>query len=63
MNAGTNTFLPPDVNLATARIIHRKGRDLGTMWAEADALYIHFADNPNGADTYELEIAFDPSRE
>lgn len=60
VNAGTNIFLPADVNLATARIIQRKGRDLATMWAEADALYIHFADNPNGADSYELEIAFGP---
>lgn len=58
MNAGTNTFLPPGVNLATARIIHRSGRDLATLWAEAETLWINFADNPNGADTYELEIAF-----
>lgn len=58
VNAGTNIFLSPEVNLATARIINRKGRDLVTLWAEAHALWINFADNPNGADTYELEIAF-----
>ena len=58
MNAGTNTFLPPGVNLSTAHILHRNGRDLVTLWAEAETLWINFADNPNGADTYELEIAF-----
>jgi len=58
VNASTNTFLPPEVNLATASIINRKGRDLVTMWADTDALWINFADNPNGADAYELEIGF-----
>ena len=58
VNAGTNTFLPPEVNLATARILNRKGRDLVTLWAEADALWINFGDNPNGADSYELELGF-----
>jgi hypothetical protein len=57
-NIGTNTFLPPGVDLSTARIVGRKGRDLGTMWADADALWIQFADNPNGADSYELELSF-----
>ena len=59
VNAGTNTFLPDDVDLSSARIINRKGRDVATMQANADALLIHFADNPNGADSYELEIAFE----
>jgi hypothetical protein len=59
MNVGTNTFLLADVDFSSARIIHRKGRDLATMWAEPDALLIQFADNPNGADSYELEIAFE----
>ena len=58
MNAGTNTFLPSDVDLSTARIVSRKGRDVGTMWADAEALWIQFADNPNGADDYELELSF-----
>ncbi len=58
MNAGTNTFLPPGVDLTTARILQRKGRDLVTVWAEAEALWVTFADNPNGADAYELELAF-----
>jgi hypothetical protein len=57
-NAGTNRFLPSGVDFATARIISRKGRDLATMWAEADGLLVWFADNPNGSDYYELEIAF-----
>jgi hypothetical protein len=57
-NTGTNSFLASGVDLSTARIVNRKGRDLGTMWADADGLWIRFADNPNGADSYELEIAF-----
>ena len=57
-NTGTNTFLPADVDFATAKIIGRQGRDLATMWADPDALWINFADNPNGADAYELEISF-----
>lgn len=59
LNAGTNTFLPAAVNFSSARIISRKGRDVATAWAEPDALLIQFADNPNGADSYELEIAFE----
>jgi hypothetical protein len=58
VNAGMNTFLSAGVDFSTARIINRKGRDLATMWADTDALWIQFADNPNGADSYELEIAF-----
>jgi len=58
-NNGTNTFLPADVDFTSAHIIHRKGRDLATMRAEPDALWIQFADNPNGADAYELEVAFE----
>ena len=57
-NAGTNVFLPSGVDFSTARIVSRKGRDVGTMWADTDALWIQFADNPNGADFYELEISF-----
>ena len=57
-NTGTNTFLPADVDFASAKIIGRQGRDVVTMWADPDALWINFADNPNGADAYELEISF-----
>jgi hypothetical protein len=59
-NEGQNRFLPPGIDFSTARIIQRKGRDLATMWAEADSLWVRFADNPNGSDAYELEIAFGP---
>jgi len=58
MNVGTNAFLPSGVDFSTARIVNRNGRDVGTMWAEAEALWIQFADNPNGADVYELELSF-----
>jgi hypothetical protein len=58
LNAGTNVFLPAGIDLLTAKIIHRQGRDLATMWADADAIWISFADNPNGSDAYDLEISF-----
>lgn len=60
MNTGTNTFLPADVDFSTAKIIQRKGRDLATMWAGKDALWITFADNPEGAGYYELDLYFGP---
>jgi hypothetical protein len=59
-NADTEVFLPPSVDLSTARIISRKGRDLSTMWAEKDAVWVWFADNPNGSDWYEMELSFGP---
>jgi hypothetical protein len=58
LNAGTNVFLPTGVDFSTAKIVHRQARDLATMWADADAAWVSFADNPNGADAYELEISF-----
>lgn len=57
-NTGTNRFLPDAVDFSSAKIVSRKGRDLVTMWTDRDALWINFADNPNGADAYELEISF-----
>ncbi len=59
-NVGTNSFLPAKVDFSTAKIVRRQGRDLVTLWADADELQISFADNPNGADGYELEISFGP---
>jgi hypothetical protein len=58
LNAGTNAFLPPGIDLSTAKIVGRKGRDVATLWADDDALWVSFADNPNGWDTYELDISF-----
>jgi hypothetical protein len=57
-NAGTNRFLPSGVNFSTAKIVGRKGRDVATMWADHDTIWVNFADNPNGSDAYELEISF-----
>jgi hypothetical protein len=57
-NTGTNAFLPAGVDFSTARITHREGRDLATLWADDEALWVTFADNPNGQDAYELEISF-----
>lgn len=58
MNAETNRFLPAGVDFSTAKIEKRRGRDLVTMWADPDAVWINFADNPNGADAYELDLSF-----
>jgi hypothetical protein len=58
VNAGTNMFLPSGVDLSSARIVRRAGRDLATMWAERDVLWVWFADNPNGSDHYQLELSF-----
>src|SRR5690242_20083790 len=60
MNAGTNQFLPAGIDFSTARIVRRAGRDLATMWSDHDALWISFADNPNGAAAYELKLSFGP---
>jgi hypothetical protein len=59
-NEGATAFLPDGVDFSTARIVSRKGRDLATAWGEPDALWVRFADNPNGSDWYEIEIAFGP---
>jgi hypothetical protein len=59
-NEELTRFLPPDINFATARVLNRKGRDLIAAEATADALVIHFADNPPGADDYAITIEFGP---
>jgi hypothetical protein len=59
-NEGTTRFLPEGVDFSTARIVSRKGRDLATAWGQEDALWVRFADNPNGGDAYEIEIVFGP---
>jgi beta-lactamase regulating signal transducer with metallopeptidase domain len=48
-NEGATRFLPDGVDFSTARILSRQGRDLATAWSGADALWVHFADNPNGS--------------
>jgi hypothetical protein len=62
-NTGTNRFLRADVDLSTAKIVRRQGRDLVTMWADQDAVWINFADNPNGANNYEVELSFANKRD
>lgn len=59
-NEGPTTFLPAGGDLSTAQIVGRKGRDLTTMWADKNAVWVWFADNPNGTDAYELEISLGP---
>ncbi len=57
-NEGTNTFLPSGIDFSTAKIVGRKGRDLATVWADPNAVWVWFADNPDASDAYELEISF-----
>ncbi len=57
-NDGATRFLPDGVDFSTAKIVSRKGRDLATAWGTKDTLWVYFADNPNGNDAYEIEIAF-----
>jgi hypothetical protein len=57
-NEGTHQFLPSGIDFSSAQIVFRKGRDLATMWSDKDAIWIRFADNPNGHDDYELEVSF-----
>ena len=59
-NEGATRFLPDGVDFSTARIVSRQGRDLATAWGEKDALWVRFADNPNGSSPYEIDIAFGP---
>ena len=55
-NSDATRFLPADVDFSSARVVSRKGRDVATAWGEKDALWVRFADNPNGSDDYEIEI-------
>ena len=59
-NTGTNQFLPDKVDLSTARITNRQGRDVATLWADHEDVWVTFADNPNGGDDYELDLSFGP---
>ena len=59
-NQGETRFLPEAVDFSTARVVHRDGRDLAVVVPQSDWIAIHFADNPNGADDYELLISFGP---
>jgi beta-lactamase regulating signal transducer with metallopeptidase domain len=59
-NEGATRFLPDGVDFSTARIVSRQGRDLATAWSGTDALWVRFADNPNGSSPYEIDIAFGP---
>lgn len=57
-NVKSSLKLPDGIDFRSAKIVKRKGRDLATLWTTDKELKIYFADNPNGADNYELTIAF-----
>jgi hypothetical protein len=56
----SGSFLPANINFATARVIDRKGRDMVAAEASADAVVVHFADNPAGAADYAITLQFGP---
>jgi len=45
-------------DLSTARVIERSGRDTVAVETMDGAVTVYFADSPNGADRYEVKIAF-----
>lgn len=57
-NEEKTPFLPQTVDFSTARVTKKKGRDLAELVYDDNGITIYFADNPNGADDYELEISF-----
>lgn len=59
-NSGTTRYLPPDVDLGSARLVRVSGRDLAAIETADDRLIVRFADTPVGASDYELIIRFGP---
>ncbi|MGH7151552.1 MAG: hypothetical protein ACREIU_12680, partial [Planctomycetota bacterium] len=57
-NSGRTRFLPDDVDHASAEVVSRVGRDLVSLEKRSGAVSIHFADNPNGSDAYEIVLRF-----
>jgi hypothetical protein len=57
-NEGKTQFLPQTVDFSTARVTRKAGRDLAVLVYEGNGITVYFADNPNGADDYELVISF-----
>ena len=59
-NTGTTRFLFDAVDFASARLENVKGRDIVSLETGRDLVRVHICDSPNGADTYEFDIVFDP---
>jgi len=59
-NTGADAYLPPDVDLSTARVVRAVGRDLASVDVLEDRLVIHLVDTPVGSDLYEVVIRFGP---
>ena len=59
-NSGDTRFLPDGVDLTTARLVSRKGRDLTGLDVEDDRIVVHFVDSPIGAADYQVVIRFGP---
>ncbi len=57
-NSGTTQFLLDGVDLSTAAFTKNAGRDLATFEVFDDRIEVVFADNPNGADWYDVTIEF-----
>jgi hypothetical protein len=55
-NSGGTRFLPADVDFATAEVVSKVGRDLVALEKRSEGVSVHFADNPNGSDLYEIVL-------
>ncbi|MBM79711.1 MAG: hypothetical protein CMJ78_03840 [Planctomycetaceae bacterium] len=58
MHKDKTRFLPEGVNFAKARMKLHEGRDTAVLERIQNAMIIHFADTPNGRDTYDMTIEF-----
>ncbi len=59
-NTSKTRFLFQPVDFASARLENVKGRDIVSLETGRDLVRVHICDSPNGADTYEFDIVFDP---
>lgn len=59
-NTGKTRFLFEAVDFASARLENVKGRDIVSLETGRDLVRVHICDSPNGADTYEFDIVFNP---
>ena len=57
-NSGASQFLPLNADLSTATMVKNGGRDLAAMELLDNEVLVYFADNPNGADFYDVTLSF-----
>jgi hypothetical protein len=57
-NSGATTFLPAGVDLSTVQFTKNEGRDTATYEVFPNYIDVFFADNPDGASTYDVTLTF-----